>query len=305
MTPSAAAAVPSAPAAPRRAGTRPAPRVAPARPRRISGPARPGPARPGSIRPPARGPLPAARSVPAGQGGLAAGVLNAAESLSLHRALDRLIRGRVWIALIAFALIGIVTLQLLVLQLNASIGRALEREGLLQRENAALSIEGSELASGERVEAQAAHLGMTLVPIGALRFLTVDPRIDVKRAAAALNAPTHNASTGSVSAQAPSPSSTVEAAPERAASVSPAGAPAAESPASATSEGAATASADAGAPAQSSAQTQAPASTPTAPSAPTSTAGASAASGETAPTSSASGVGTAGGMGANQSPGPG
>ncbi len=54
------------------------------------------------------------------------------------RALDRLIRGRIWIALIAFALIGIVTLQLLVLQLNAGIGRALVREAQLQRENAAL-----------------------------------------------------------------------------------------------------------------------------------------------------------------------
>ena len=180
MTPPAAAAAPSAPAAPRRARTRPAPRVAPARPRRISGPARP-PARPRPRRPPARRAAPpAARTVPSAQGGLAVGVLNAAESLSRRRALDRLIRGRVWIALIAFALIGIVALQLLVLQLNASIGRALEREALLQRENAALSIEGSELASGERVEAQAAHLGMTLVPIGALRFLTADPRVDVE-----------------------------------------------------------------------------------------------------------------------------
>jgi hypothetical protein len=303
MTPPAAAAAPSAPAAPRRAGTRPAPRVAPARPRRISGPARP-PAR--------RSAPPAARTVPSAQGGLAVGVLNAAESLSRHRALDRLIRGRVWIALIAFSLIGIVTLQLLVLQLNASIGRALERQGLLQRENAALSIEGSELASGERVEAQAAHLGMTLVPIGALRFLTVDPRVDVKRAATALDAPARGSSSPA-SAQPLSTSSAGEAAPEQAASASTAGAPAVESPASATGEGAAAASAEAGTgtPAASSTQTLAPASTPTvpstptAPSAPTSATGASGASGETAPTSSAGGVGTAGGMGANQSLGPG
>ena len=46
------------------------------------------------------------------------------------------------------------------------------REALLQRENAALSIENSELAGGERVETQAARLGMQLVPDGALRFLT-------------------------------------------------------------------------------------------------------------------------------------
>jgi len=81
-----------------------------------------------------------------------------------------------------------VTLQLLVLQLNAGIGRALVREAQLQRENAAESIENSELASGERVEAQAARLGMQLVPIGALRFLGSDPQADVARAAAALDA---------------------------------------------------------------------------------------------------------------------
>ncbi len=296
MSPPAAAVVPSAPAPARRAGTRAATRAAPSRPRRISGPARP-PARRSGAAP--------ARAVPSAQAGLAVGVLSAAESLSRRRAVDRLIRGRLWIALIAFALIGIVTLQLLVLQLNANIGRALERQSLLQRENAALSIEGSELASGERVEAQASHLGMTLVPIGALRFLTADPRADVKRAAAGLNAPAHSVSPGPPSAQPSSTSPAGETPPEQPASAS-AGAPAAESNSGATtSEGATAPSAEAGTPAAGSAQAQTPASTPAAPSAPTSTPTASAAGGETAPTSSAGGVGTAGGMGADQSLAPG
>jgi cell division protein FtsL len=130
--------------------------------------------------------------VPA-EGGLVLGLLALGRAISSHTLLDRLIRGRIWIALIAFALIGIVTLQLLVLQLNASIGRTLVREAQLQRENAAYSIENSELASGERVESQAGRLGMSLVPIGALRFLTSDPRADIARAAAALNAPVHGA----------------------------------------------------------------------------------------------------------------
>jgi cell division protein FtsL len=125
------------------------------------------------------------------------GVLEAVASLSSHRALDRLIRGRIWIALIAFALIGIVMLQLLVLQLNANMGRALVREAQLQRENAALSIEGSELAGGERVESKAARLGMQLVPMGSLRFLTSYPPADIARAAAALNTPVHTATTTS------------------------------------------------------------------------------------------------------------
>ncbi|MGH2864573.1 MAG: hypothetical protein ACRDJX_04920 [Solirubrobacteraceae bacterium] len=117
--------------------------------------------------------------------------------LTGNRSLDRLIRSRTWIALIAFALIGIVTLQLLVLRLNADIGHALVRQSVLQRENAALSIESSELAAGERVESEAARLDMELVPEGSLRFLGSDPSSDIARAAAALKAPVRSSSTTS------------------------------------------------------------------------------------------------------------
>lgn len=182
MTPPAAAA--AAPGVHRGRTAAPArPSVAPRRPRRVSGPARQ----------PVRAPE---RSVES-ERGLALGLLAGLRSLSSNPSLDRLIRGRTWIALIAFALIGIVTLQLLVLKLNANIGHALVQEGQLQRENAALSIESSELAAGERVESQAVHLGMQLVPEGALRFLSIDPHADIARAAAALSAPVHSASTSS------------------------------------------------------------------------------------------------------------
>src|SRR5205809_2509395 len=50
------------------------------------------------------------------------GVLSAFGELLRHPLLERLVRGRWSIALIAFALIGIVTLQLGLLQLNAGIG---------------------------------------------------------------------------------------------------------------------------------------------------------------------------------------
>jgi cell division protein FtsL len=103
--------------------------------------------------------------------------------------LDRLIRGRLWIGIVAFALIGIVTLQLGLLKLNSSIGHSLEREGALQRENAALSIENSELAGGDRVESQAERLGMRLVAVGALQFLSSHASGDVPHAAQALKAP--------------------------------------------------------------------------------------------------------------------
>ena len=105
------------------------------------------------------------------------------------RSAIRLLAERAWIALVAFALIGIVTLQLGMLKLNGGIGRALEHEALLQRENATLSIENSELAAGDHVELGAARIGMQRVPTGALQFLVARPRLDLVRATAALRAP--------------------------------------------------------------------------------------------------------------------
>jgi hypothetical protein len=180
MTPPSAAAAPAVnlrgPLAPHRPFT-----TAP-RPRRVSGPAR----RPLVDRP-------ASRRSPE-YAGIALGLTEALSRLSEHRLLDRLIRGRTWIVLVAFALIGIVTLQLGLLRLNAGIGHALEKEASLQRENAALSIENSELAAGDLVESSASRLGMEVVPTGALRFLTARPAADPSRAVAALSAPVASSS---------------------------------------------------------------------------------------------------------------
>jgi hypothetical protein len=155
------------------------------RPRRVSGPARTGP--------------PVRRRSQA-EAGVVLGSIAALERLSRSRLgnlrwVDRLIRGRIWIALVAFALIGIVTLQLVLLRLNASIGRALEHESLLQRENAALSIENSEAMASQTVEARAAGMGMELVPLGALRFLDAHPGVEEARAAAGVLSAAVGAST--------------------------------------------------------------------------------------------------------------
>jgi cell division protein FtsL len=163
----------SASAPPRRP---PAPRV----PRRVSGPSR------GNARDLVR------RGAHARS--LVLDVLSALERLSRHRLLERLIRGRSWIGLLAFALIGIVTLQLALLKLNASVGRALEREAALQRENSTLSIENSELASADHVQARAAQLGMEFASSASLRFLAAHPGADLARAAAAAAAPARTAS---------------------------------------------------------------------------------------------------------------
>jgi hypothetical protein len=149
-------------------------------PRRVSGPVRkPAPSRPRST-------SPAAKQRPQG---LAVGAIDAFDALSSHRLLHRLIRGRLWIGIVAFALIGIVALQLVMLKLNSGIGRSLESQSRLQRQDASLSIENSELAAGDRVEEQAKKLGMTLVPEEALRFRPSHARSDVPRAASALRTP--------------------------------------------------------------------------------------------------------------------
>jgi hypothetical protein len=110
-----------------------------------------------------------------------------AGALANHRLLDRLIRSRIWIAVIAFALIGIVAMQLWVLKLNGGIGRAIEHESLLTRENATLSATDAEMSAGDRVEQRAAGgEGMVMVPPGALRFLATRGALDARLAVAAL-----------------------------------------------------------------------------------------------------------------------
>ena len=165
------------------------PSTLPPRPRRVSGPDR-GPAR---GRP--------ARGRPSAPTRTLLGLLASLEGLSPRLALDRLGKrrspasaradtvGRVWIGFVAFALIGIVTLQLGLLKLNAGIGRALEHTALLQRENAALSVENSEMAASHHVQEWAARMGMGLAPVSAIRFLNARSGSDWTRGAAALVTP--------------------------------------------------------------------------------------------------------------------
>jgi hypothetical protein len=208
MTPPAAGATRSldrkAPANPRRVSARTA--------RRVSGPARP-PARPSArassagasrsvaavalpapgIAPPRRRPTrtgaPArrrARGASAQDPGIALRTAGALERVSASALLDRLIRGRLWIGLLAFALIGIVAMQLVVLKLNTGIGGKLQREALLQRENAELGIENSVYSAENRIAPLAAATGMTFAPAGTVHFVTASPD-DFSRAARALS----------------------------------------------------------------------------------------------------------------------
>jgi cell division protein FtsL len=166
-------------------------------PRRVSGPAGPAPANaaaaavaavpaPGIALPRRRpaGPSVQPRRRPArkttrGSAQVASGValrtVAAVQHIAGSSALDRLIRGRAWIGLLAFALIGIVTMQLLVLQLNTGVGRTLVRMAALQRQNAQLGIEDSTFSAESRVAPLAVAGGMTLALPGTVHFVASSP----------------------------------------------------------------------------------------------------------------------------------
>jgi cell division protein FtsL len=94
-------------------------------------------------------------------------------SLPDLRVLDRLISGRFWIALIAGSLIGIVGMQVWLLKLNTQIGQSMLRASNLQRDNASLQAEISQLSSGDRIEAQGTRLGLVMALSNGYRFLRV------------------------------------------------------------------------------------------------------------------------------------
>jgi cell division protein FtsL len=113
------------------------------------------------------------------------------------RLLDRLIGGRAWIVVIAFALIGIVAMQLWVVKLGVGIGRALEHTQLLQQENSTLASEDSALSSAERIERLALAKGMVPASPAVLHFDTLRGPLDARLAAAALAKPIQAPTTSS------------------------------------------------------------------------------------------------------------
>ena len=194
---------------------RPRPHGLPAT-RRISGPARP-PVRP-AVRPPAMGaaviasdavlvpPLPrtdprhrpsaqrAAQRPPlrlaAGGAAIALRVGETAMQVSGSRAMDRVVLSRAWVVIVAFALIGIVAMQVSMLKLNSGIGRAVDSVATLERANATLKADISRLSSGDRIRALAGARGFRMPAPADLTFLRAgDLRTDGARAARRMVAP--------------------------------------------------------------------------------------------------------------------
>ncbi len=103
--------------------------------------------------------------------------------------LDRVVRGRAWIALLGVMLAGIVAMQVEVLGLGASMGRAIERTTVLQSRNEMLRASVASLSDQQRIERRAAGMGMVMPPPDAIGFLAADHGATAPRAAASIHVP--------------------------------------------------------------------------------------------------------------------
>lgn len=150
-------------------------RPGPSAPRRVSGPGRPQVGAPRPARPPAALPIPAR-------------VVRLVRSMPDRPIVDRLVRGRAWIPVLGVMLAGIVAMQVELLKLNSSIGRAIDRTTALQSRNEQLRASVATLADDQRIERLAAGMGMVMPTPESVVFLM--PRAsDVQQAVAHMRAP--------------------------------------------------------------------------------------------------------------------
>jgi hypothetical protein len=169
-------------------------------PRRVSGPARPSAtaiARPRRTDANTRArrarrhrPLPQLRPVPV-LGALGTHAFRAGRSLPDSPLLDRLLRGRAWVALLGVLLIGLVALNVSLLKLNAEAGRNADKVKALGIQSTQLRAKVSRLASAERLENAGRELGLAMPIAGRVRYVSAR-RGDGLRATRALrstNAP--------------------------------------------------------------------------------------------------------------------
>lgn len=208
--------------------------AAPRTPRRVSGPVRT-PACPPVIARPAQVPVPAPP--------LGLRVARRAAALPDARLLDCLARGRLWIAILAASLVGVVFLQISLLKLNTGISRALQTEQTLERQNTELKLDLSRLGGGERIQDSAAAMGFVVPVTGQPKFLDASTA-SAARAAASITAPAPiqqlplgmiSPAEGGTGGANPNPMSAPEVTPSEGASTVPAapavGSPVAASPA--------------------------------------------------------------------------
>jgi cell division protein FtsL len=124
------------------------------------------------------------------------------------RALDALLSGRGWIALVFLLLAGIVFFNVDLLQMNRDIATNSERIAALKRENSRLLLDRARLATSERIQEEAAKLGLVLPAPGEVRYLKARPAVDARRAAKRITAPDSTIATPDPAATAPAAGAT-------------------------------------------------------------------------------------------------
>ena len=137
--------------------------------------------------------------------------------------LDGLLRGRAWIVLVGVLLVGIVFLNVSVLQLNRGIARTDAQSAALERANSGLRGRVARLDSAERIQSVAQQHGFVMPQPGDITYLTPNPRADARLAAKRIVPP---APQQALQPTAPPPATTLPSASPPAASP-PAASPAA------------------------------------------------------------------------------
>ncbi len=127
---------------------------------------------------------------------IASRVANVAVDVSASRLMDRLVRGRVWIGVVAFCLIGLVATQVSLLKLNSGIGRAVQTASTLERSNASLRAEISRLSAGDRIQRLAGSDAMVMPAPSDVKYLRAAGGGDAARAAQRMQAPDPNVALG-------------------------------------------------------------------------------------------------------------
>jgi hypothetical protein len=123
---------------------------------------------------------PAAQIIP----GVAARTAGAVGDLADSGVMVRLTRGRLWIAVLAALLAGIVALNVLSLSLTSESGRLTERSEALAQDNSVLRARLARQLSSARVESIAASLGLAVPDPREIVYLSPDsddPKVAAQR----------------------------------------------------------------------------------------------------------------------------
>lgn len=175
-------------------------RPAPATPRRKSGPA-PRPKRVGA--PPRTTTRPRTTARPR----TATRPIARAAQGSAALVLDRLLRGRGWVGLVGVLLVGIVFLNVSVLELNRGIATTSARATALERSNSKLRARVGKLDSAERIQREAEARGFVLPQPGDVSYLKPHSS-DAMRAAKQIEKPNGSTPGGTAAAATPTTTTT-------------------------------------------------------------------------------------------------